>query len=265
MNGTMATPTRTLTLLGTGTSMGVPIISCECPVCTSTNPKNQRTRAGVHVRNGDRGFLIDTGPELRMQMLRENIRDIDAVVYTHAHADHILGLDDLRIFGFRYEDPVPLYCEESVEATLRRTFAYAFDEHYSSAHSRPRLTFRSIDESPFEVSGLWIRPIRLLHGQLPILGFRIGDVAFCTDASRIPDHSWPLLQHLRVLVLGAIGNKPHPTHFNIAQALEVVDQVRPRQTYLTHISHVLDHEETNGRLPPGVELGYDGLTIPLDG
>ncbi len=163
MNGTMATPTRTLTLLGTGTSMGVPIISCECPVCTSTNPKNQRTRAGVHVRNGDRGFLIDTGPELRMQMLRENIRDIDAVVYTHAHADHILGLDDLRIFGHYLDRAIPLYCEAPVEQQIRAAFSYAFTAPYPNAHkfAVPNLEFVRIGTEPFELLGTTVRPIRL--------------------------------------------------------------------------------------------------------
>lgn len=258
------TPPASLTLLGTGTSMGVPMIGCLCPVCTSTDPHNQRTRTGVFVRHGEQGFLIDTPPELRLQLCRERILNVDAVLYTHAHADHIMGLDDLRIFGFKRKEPVPLYCEPVVEESLRRTFSYAFDEPpIKSLHSRPKLEFHPIDQRPFDLCGLTIQPIRLIHGRLPVFGFRMGDVAFCTDVSEIPESSWPLLQGLDVLVLGAIRDEPHPTHFNIEQALAVVERLRPRQTYLTHISHSLDHAPTNARLPQGVQLAYDGLQLPL--
>lgn len=253
----------TLTLLGTGTSMGVPMIGCDCPVCTSSDPRNQRTRTGVFVQNGPQGFLIDTSQELRLQLVRARIQAIDAVVYTHAHADHILGLDDLRIFGFKQRQPVPLYCEADVEMTLRRTFPYAFDERVESLHSRPRLVFQRIDLAPFELSGLTVRPVRLLHGTLPVLGFRIGDVAFCTDVSEIPRESLPQLEGLETLILGAIRDEPHPTHFSVAQALEVMDRLQPRRMYLTHISHSLDYAATNARLPHGVELAYDGLVISL--
>ncbi|SFH94358.1 MBL fold metallo-hydrolase [Planctomicrobium piriforme] len=255
--------TRSLTLMGTGTSVGVPMIACDCAVCTSSDPRDQRTRTGVAIRNGDRRFLIDAGPELRLQLVKARIKQIEGVLFTHAHADHIMGLDDLRIFGFRQPDPIPLYCERVVEVGIRRTFSYAFSDD-DSLHSRPRLVFRTIDESPFELAGLTVQPIRLLHGRLDVLGFRIGDVAFCTDASAIPDRSWPLLENLRVLILGAIRDEPHPTHFNIPQALEVIERCRPRQTYLTHISHSLPYTDTNSRLPDGVDLAYDGLTIPLD-
>ncbi len=253
-----------MTLLGTATSMGVPMIGCECSVCTSTNPKDKRMRTGVVVQNGDSAFLIDTAPELRLQLVRESIKMIEAVVYTHAHADHILGLDDLRIFGFRRKQPVPLYCEDAVEETIRRTFSYAFDEAVQkSLHSKPMLTFQEIGRRSFELCGLTIQPIRLIHGRLPVLGFRINDVAFCTDVSQIPDESWPLLEGLRVLVLGAIHFDPHPTHFSIPQALEVAERVQPQQTYLTHISHYLGYEETNAKLPDGVELAYDQQVIAL--
>lgn len=251
-------------LLGTGTSMGVPMIGCHCDVCQSTNPKNDRMRTSVYVRNGDQGFLIDTPPELRLQLVREQIDVVNAVVYTHAHADHILGLDDLRIFGFRTKKPVPLYCEDVVEETLRRTFSYAFDEQsLKSLHSKPKLTFKEIGLNPFHVCGYKITPIRLIHGRLPVLGFRINDVAFCTDVSEIPEASLPKLQNLNVLILGAIRDEPHPTHFNTEQALEVVEQLKPKRTYLTHVSHSLEYEETNARLPDGVELAYDRQHIAL--
>jgi len=238
------------------------MIGCECAVCTSSDPKNQRTRTGVWIRNGERNLLIDTGPELRLQIVRAKVRQIDGVLYTHAHADHVLGLDDLRTFCFRRPDPVPLYCEEIVEHALRRMFSYAFSDD-DSLHSRPRLTFCRIEESPFQAAGLEIQPLRFIHGRLNILGYRVGDVAFCTDVSAIPEATWPLLAGVRVLVLGAIRDEPHPTHFSIPQALEVVERIQPEMTYLTHISHSLDHEATNARLPAGVELAYDGLTIPV--
>lgn len=253
---------RTLTLLGTGTSMGVPMIGCECAVCTSTNPRDQRTRTGVAITAPEGTFLIDTPPELRIQLTREKIGMIEAVVYTHAHADHLLGVDDLRIFGFKRKAPVTLYCEANVEATIRQTFPYAFDNGVSES-SRPSLDFRRIDTTPFMLLGLKIQPIRLLHGSLPVLGFRVGNVAFCTDCNAIPPESWPLLEGIDVLVLDALCEEPHATHFSVPQALEVIDQLRPQRAYLTHVSHRLGYLTTNARLPDGVELAYDGLQIPF--
>jgi len=253
-----------LTLTGTATSMGIPMIACNCAVCTSPDPRDQRLRSGVYVRNGEAGFLIDTGPELRQQLVRARVTSINGVLYTHAHADHIMGLDDLRIFCFRQKQAIPLYCEERVETSLRQTFAYAFDPRADTLHSRPQLCFSRIGEEPFELCGMTIQPIRLLHGHLPVLGFRMRNVAFCTDVSSIPETSWPLLENLDVLILGAIRDEPHPTHFTVAQALEVIDRCRPRQAYLTHISHSLPHDATNARLPKHVRLAYDGLTISLE-
>ena len=254
----------TLTLLGTGTSMGVPMIGCHCDVCTSRNPRNQRTRAGALLQTPRGNFLIDTPPELRIQLVRERIDLIEAAVFTHAHADHILGLDDLRIFGYKLKRAVPLYCEPDVERSLRTTFEYAFSPHAAnSVHSRPQLEFHSIGTEPFELLGTRVRPFRLLHGGTPVLGFRVGDVAYATDCNEIPDESWPLLSGLDVLVLDALWEEPHPAHFNVAQALRVIERVRPRRAYLTHVSHRLEYETTNARLPPHVQLSYDGLQIPF--
>lgn len=210
-------------------------------------------------------FLIDTSPELRIQLLRERISLVHAVVYTHSHADHIFGLDDLRLFGHYLKGPVVLYCEEPVERQIRASFSYAFtpplaDVHYGAI---PQLRIERIGLEPFPLLGVMVRPIRLLHGRLPVLGFRVGKVAFCTDVSFIPDESWPLLEGLDVLILDALREEPHATHFGIPQSLEVVERVRPRRTYFTHISHHLDHDATNARLPQGVELAYDGLRIPF--
>ena len=253
-----------LILLGTRTSVGVPMIGCDCPVCTSTNPKNHRTRTGVAVQTPNGAFVIDTPPELRLQLIREKIPLVHAAVFTHSHADHIFGLDDLRICGYRLKGPVTLYCEEPTEQQIRQSFNYAFAEPDSKAHhfARPNLEFERIGLDPFEVLGHQVTPIRLLHGRLPVFGYRLGDVAFCTDVNQIPDESWPLLQGLDVLILDALRDEPHPTHFGIEQALEVVERVKPRQTFFTHVSHSLEYDATNARLPDGVELAYDGLRIP---
>ena len=190
---------RELILLGTGTSVGVPVIGCPCDICSSDDPKNHRTRTGVFVPAPDGNFLIDTPPELRLQLIRENVSIVQSVIYTHSHADHIFGLDDLRICGHRMDAPVLLHCEEPVERQLRTSFNYAFSPPSPNAHhfATPRLEFRRIGVDPFELLGLTIRPIRLIHGKLPLLGFRINDVAFCTDVSYIPEESWPLLEDPR--------------------------------------------------------------------
>lgn len=254
-----------LVLLGTGTSVGVPVIGCECATCTSENPRNQRMRCAALVRAPEGDFVIDTPPELRLQLVRERVKLVQAAVFTHEHADHIFGLDDLRICGHRMDAPVSLYCEERVEGHLRQAFSYAFSSPGPNTHkfAVPRLQFERIAREPFRLLGATVRPIPLMHGRLPVLGFRINNVAYCTDVSHIPEESWPLLEGLDVLVLDALREKPHPTHFSLKQSLEVVERVKPRRTYFTHISCFLEHEATNARLPDGVELGYDGLTIPL--
>ncbi|MBM3969026.1 MAG: MBL fold metallo-hydrolase [Planctomycetes bacterium] len=254
-----------LILLGTGTSVGVPMIGCDCAVCTSTNPKNHRTRTGVAINTPRGVFVIDTPPELRLQLVRERVRLIEAAVFTHAHADHIFGLDDLRTSGWKLSRPIPLFCEERVERQLRASFGYAFETPSQVLHpgAIPKLEFVRIGLEAFDVLGQRVQPIRLLHGQLPILGYRINDVAFCTDVSHIPEESWPLLEGLDVLILDALQDNPHPTHFSIAQSLKVVERLRPRQAFFTHVSHKLDYDATNARLPAGVELAYDGLRLPL--
>jgi phosphoribosyl 1,2-cyclic phosphate phosphodiesterase len=258
-------PVPTMTILGTGTSMGVPMIGCTCEVCTSTDPRNQRMRTGVYIQAPDGNFLIDTPPELRLQLVRERIDMVHAVVYTHAHADHILGLDDLRIFGYKLQRPIPLYCEADVEQHLRSTFPYAFvaPEHRIGYASSPNLAFHTIHEEPFDVLGMNVRPIRLIHGHMRTLGFRLNNVAFCTDCSEIPEASWPLLTGLDVLILDALHYEKHPTHFSIFEALAAIEKLKPKRAYLTHLSHRLDYETTNRKLPAGVELAYDGLKIPL--
>jgi phosphoribosyl 1,2-cyclic phosphate phosphodiesterase len=256
---------RELVLLGTGTSVGVPVIGCDCNVCLSTNPKNHRTRTCVAVHADEGTFLIDTPPELRLQMVRERIRVAEAILYTHGHADHLFGLDDTRLFAHRLGKALPLYCEEMTEANIRSAFSYAFKEHPPEAlpGAIPKFDIRRIGTEPFTVCGQLIQPIRLLHGRLPILGFRVNDVAFCTDVNRIPDESWPLLEGLDVLVIDALRDEPHPTHFGVHQALAAISRVKPKRAYLTHCSHHLEYEATNARFDPHIQLAYDGLRIPF--
>ncbi len=257
---------RHLVLLGTGTSVGIPMIGCHCDVCESSDIRNRRTRCGVAVEAPDGIFLIDTPPELRLQLVREKIDLVQAAVFTHNHADHVFGLDDLRIFGQYLDAAIPLYCESAVEEQIRRAYHYAFSPDLPNKHrgATPRLRFERIGTDSFPLLGTTVQPIRLHHGRLPVLGFRIGDVAYCTDVSEIPEPSWPLLEGLEVLIIDALREKPHPTHFSVDQSLEVIDRVKPKLAYLTHISHFLDHQRTNQMLPDNVRMAWDGLRIPLD-
>jgi phosphoribosyl 1,2-cyclic phosphate phosphodiesterase len=255
---------RTFTFLGTGTSVGIPMVGCDCSVCTSADPRNQRYRCAVLIGLPGGNLLIDTPPELRLQLLRAKVKVVHAVLFTHFHADHVYGLDDLRPIPRNLGGAVPLYCTHEVERKIRQSFAYAFDPNADSlpAGFLPKLVFRNIaEETPFEVLGERVVPISLIHAHFSVLGFRVGDVAYCTDVSKIPKESWPLLEDLRVLVLDALRFKPHPGHFSLDEAIDVIDRVRPSQAYLTHMSHEVDHAETNRRLPPRVELAYDGLSF----
>ncbi len=256
----MAGP-RIFEFLGTGTSVGIPMIGCECAVCTSIDPRNQRYRCAVLVRLPAGNILIDTPPELRLQLLRAKVGLVHATLFTHFHADHVYGLDDLRPIPHRLGGPVPLYCSTEVERKLRQSFSYAFVANSESAPMGyiPQLTFRTIDDSPFTLLGERITPIPLIHAHFNVYGFRIGNIAYCTDVNKIPKESWPLLQDLDVLVLDALRFRPHPGHFCIDEALETISRVGAKKAYLTHMSHDLDHAETNKILPANVELAYDGL------
>jgi phosphoribosyl 1,2-cyclic phosphate phosphodiesterase len=198
---------------------------------------------------------------LRLQLLRERIKLVHAVLFTHYHADHLYGLDDVRPFPRALGGPVPLYCTAEVERKIREAFSYAFrpEAQQLPVGYLPKLTFHRINEDPFQALGQRVTPIPLVHAHFNVFGFRIGEMAYCTDVSQIPRESWPLLEDLDILVLDALRPKPHPGHFSVDQALDVVSRVRPRQTYFTHIGHELDHKSTNRVLPPGVELAYDGL------
>ena len=256
-----------MVFLGTGTSHGVPVIGCHCPTCCDRSPKNQRTRCSVVLGLPQGNLLIDTPPDLRTQLLREGIGLIHAVAYTHEHADHLFGLDDLRIFADYLGHDLPVYCDEHVEQRIRKVFDYAFDpatQHYP-AGGIPRLILSRIAAEPIEILGVRVTPIPMQHGRYPVLGFRIGNVAYCTDTNGIPDSSRRLLEGLDVLVLDCLRRSRHPTHFSLDEAIETARQLAPRRTLFTHLCHDLEHEATTAVLPPGMELAYDGLQVPLRG
>lgn len=256
---------RSFTFLGTGTSVGVPMLGCECAVCQSPDPHNHRYRCSVLLRLPQGRILIDTAPELRLQLLREHVGFVHAVLFTHYHADHLFGLDDLRPMSRQLGGPVPLYCTADVEGKIRTTFSYAFGPQAEqlTAGMIPKLTFQRITSDPFTAVGERITPIPMHHGYFDVFGFRIGDVAYCTDVNKIPRESWPRLEGLRVLVLDALRPQPHMAHFGLHEALDVIDQFRPERAYLTHMNHEMDHETINQQLPPHVRLAYDGLSFPF--
>jgi phosphoribosyl 1,2-cyclic phosphate phosphodiesterase len=250
-----------LTFLGTGTSTGVPTIACACKVCTSTDPCDQRTRPSLMLEYEGRVVVIDTTPDFRQQALREKISRLDAVIFTHGHADHVLGLDDTRVFYFRQQVPLPIYADDATMATVRKVFAYIFEQNYKYG-GLGKLDPRSINGS-FDLWGRRFTPVPVLHGDLPVLGFRFDQAAYVTDFSTIPESSLPLLEGLDVLILDALRHKPHPTHSTVENSLGLVERLKPRQAFFTHIAHELGHEETNATFPPHVRLAYDGLKLDL--
>ena len=253
-----------VTLLGTGTSSGVPRIACDCAVCLSADPRNKRLRCSVLVEASGGNILIDTTPDLRLQALNQGMRRLDAVLFTHPHVDHLYGLDELRSFCFDRRDPIPCYGDQGTLERIERVFDYAFKPVYKNmTESVPRLSLHLVD-GPFEVCGCPVEPVTVYHGRLPVLGYRFGSFAYVTDCNAIPPASLGRLRGLEVLVLDALRHQEHPTHFTIAQALEVVAELRPRRAFFTHIAHDLDYQATNAALPPGVELAYDGLTFEID-
>lgn len=252
----------TLTVLGSGTSMGVPTLGCECAVCRSTHPRDRRSRPSVLIEYDGNAVLIDTTPDFREQALRENIRKIDAVLYTHAHADHVLGLDDLRPLSFLRPNKIPLYAAPEHSATIHAMFRYAFDATYKHGNL-PQVELKPID-GPLDLFGARFEPISVLHGDAEVWGFRFGSAAYLTDFSEIPESSLKKLTGLDVLFLDALRHKPHPTHSTIENSLHIAQNLQARRTFFTHICHDLAHEETNRSLPPGVQLAYDGLKLEFE-
>ena len=252
---------RQFLFLGTGTSVGVPMVGCDCAVCASDDPKDQRTRCSVLIRSPAGNLLIDTPPDLRTQLLREKIGRVHAVLFTHYHADHVFGLDDVRVFAKYLDGALPIYCDPPVEQFIRTAFAYAFDPVVKKypAGGVPRIAFRRVDRPSFPMLDHQVVPIPLRHGGFDVLGFRIGPLAYCTDVNHIPEESWALLEGVEILILDALRFKPHPTHFSFDEAMVVVERLQPKRAYFTHISCRLDPIEARKRMPLGVELAYDGL------
>ncbi len=248
-----------VTMLGTGTSFGVPSVACDCAVCTSPDPRNHRDRASVYLETERAALLVDTATEFRLQALRHRIRRVDAVLYTHAHADHVGGLDDLRRFCER--GPLPCYGDPGTREAIMRRFDFAFAPP-SYPGGAPQLAFHAVS-GPFQAAGETIVPVPLRHGGMTVLGFRLGDFAYATDCNAIPPESRALLRDLDLLVLDALRFTPHPTHFTLPEALATIEELRPRRALLTHIAHEIDHATVAATLPAGVELAYDGLVVEV--
>lgn len=242
--------------------MGVPVIGCDCAVCTSADPRNTRTRTSALLRTAGETILIDAGPDFRTQALAAGLQSLDAVLLTHSHFDHVAGLDDLRPLCHRV-GCVPVYGSPSTLADVRERFAYAFSAEASAGSTRPSLDLRPV-EAPFAIGAAAIRPFEVLHGTWTITGYRVGGLGYVTDASMIPPASWDLLGGLDVLVINALRREPHPTHYTIDQAVEVVAALRPRRAYLVHMTHGVDHAADGATLPAGVEFAYDGLEVTVE-
>ncbi len=249
-------------ILGSGTSHGIPMIGCQCQVCRSDNPRNRRLRASALVSAGDRNLLIDTAVEMRLQALAAGLSRVDAVVFTHHHTDHVCGFDDLRRFCNLQKQLIPCYGNAETIERLKAMFPYVHTDTSKGFYDLPVVGLNVID-GPFSAAGLPITPVPLKHGWWPCYGYRIGDFAYCTDVSEVPAESMQMLRNLDVLVLGALRHREHATHMSLSQSLEVVAELRPRQTYFTHMAHDLEHEATNHTLPEGVQLAYDGLEFEV--
>lgn len=250
-----------ITFLGTGTSTGVPVPTCSCAVCLSTDPRDKRLRPSVLLDWDGAAVLVDTSTDLRMQALRHGLMHLDAVLYTHAHADHVFGLDELRMYNWRRGGPIPVFGSAETLAAIRRTFWYVFED-VEAGGGKPALDLHAVD-APFPLLGRTIVPVPLHHGRLPILGYRTGGFAYLTDVSEIPARSYPLLRDLDVLVISALRLRPHPTHMHLARALEEAARIGARHTWLTHIAHEIGHAEVSNALPSGVALAYDGLSVEV--
>ena len=251
---------KTITFLGTGTSQGVPVIACDCEACMSDNSKDKRLRTSIMVSYHGKNICIDTGPDFRQQMLREDVKHLEAVLFTHEHKDHVAGMDDIRAFNFRSKQDMPVYASTRVQEALKREFHYVFaDFQYPGI---PKVLLNTIDTSPFELFGKTIQPIEVMHYKLPVLGFRIDNFTYITDANHIADEELEKVHGTEVLVLNALRQTPHISHFTLQEALDLIDIIQPKKAYLTHISHLLGkHDEVSKMLPEHVELAYDGLTI----
>jgi len=251
-----------VTFLGTGTSMGIPMIGCHCDTCLSSDPHDKRLRTSVWIHKNEKHIIIDTGIDFRQQALRHRIPSIDAVLFTHHHVDHIFGLDELRPINFLQKKTVQIFGTSETREQLRRVYPYVF-EAGNCPSDVPKIEYQCFGNNPFAFENIAITPIPLYHGKLPVMGFRIDNFAYCTDVSRIPKSSYERLENLDVLVLGALRDSPHPTHFTLNEAVEEARRIAARQTYFVHMSHELSHKEMVSRLPGNMKPAFDGLKICL--
>lgn len=251
---------KSITFLGTGTSQGVPVIACDCRVCSSANNKDKRLRTSIVINYNKKNIVIDTGPDFRQQMLRESITHVEAILFTHEHKDHIAGMDDIRAFNYRSKQDMPIYATELAQIGIKREFHYVFSDFIYPGI--PKVVVNTITTTPFELFGKMIHPIEVMHYKLPVLGFRIDDFTYITDANYISSEEREKMKGTEILVVNALRHEPHISHFTLNEALALIAEIQPKKAYLTHISHLLgSHDEVSANLPKNVELAYDGLTV----
>ena len=251
-----------VTVLGSGTSAGIPVITCDCPVCTSTNPRNQRLRSSILLRNAEKTILVDCGSDYRQQALTHRINRLDSLLLTHAHSDHVSGLDELRLYNWKQKQSIPVFASARTLSDIRQRFCYIFSP-LQEGGGVPEIELHTVT-GPFETNGVRVLPLEVMHGKLPVLGFRFGDFAYITDASMVPEETVRRLSGVRCLILNALRYKPHPTHLSVEEAVVIAGRVGAERTWFTHITHDLDHDETNARLPEGMALAHDGLEFDID-
>jgi len=251
-----------VTFLGTGTSQGVPVIACDCEVCNSMDFRDNRTRTSIHIEVNGQSFVIDTGPDFRAQVLRERITKLDAVIFTHQHRDHTAGLDEIRSFNFRQKEDMPVYASKAVTKQLKEEFAYIFSD--SGYPGLPKIVNHYISNEAFSIGETTIIPVQVMHHKLPVFGFRINDFTYLTDANHIPDKEKDKIAGSKILVVNALQIKPHISHFNLEEAIKVVNELKPDKAYFTHVSHNLGfHKQVEAELPEHIFLAYDGLKLQL--
>ncbi len=256
--------TLRIDFLGTGTSQGVPVIGCECEVCASSNPKEQRLRTSIAIKKGNTQIVIDSGPDFRQQILRAKIKQLQALVFTHEHKDHISGMDDIRAFNYLQQEPIQLFCTQQVLKALEREYHYVFDEKYSYPGIPQVETHIISKEKPFQIGDMELIPIEVMHLKLPVLGYRVDDFAYITDANYISDKEKVKLKGTKILVIDALRKEKHISHFNLEEALDLIKEIAPQKAYIIHISHHMGlHDEVNKELPANVFLAYDGLSLEM--
>jgi phosphoribosyl 1,2-cyclic phosphate phosphodiesterase len=252
-----------ITFLGTGTSQGVPVIACDCEICRSGDTRDKRLRTSVLIEKDDTILVIDAGPDFRQQMLRENVRRLDAIILTHEHKDHIAGMDDVRAFNYKSQDAIDIFAEDRVQKAVRKDYSYVFAEYQYPGI--PKMRLNSISEYGFSIKGTTLTPLRVFHYRLPVYGFRIGNFAYITDANYIPEETKEKLFGIKYLVINALRKEKHISHFSLREAIDLVREISPRKAFITHISHQMGfHNEVSGTLPPGIMLAYDGLSFICD-